>query len=229
MLAVTSWRSKSVRPQEGHETKSVLVLRMREPCSMPKEVLRRKFTSLSGLSSITPSPSPSTSSAPATDPPWITTWSLSSSAVNTRWWITGMLHSCFLRMSKTRREACTRLLMCMLSSSFTASDPLRTASSASLSVPSAVTATRCAPSGSSTFPPAAANSLRETTATELGRGLAWRAAMGASTPTLTSCRRFSVRRASASSAGGTSRRKMESEVAMSLKGMPTTSLHASSL
>ena len=38
---VTSWRSKRVRPQDGHEMYSVLVERMRLPWSMPKAVRRR--------------------------------------------------------------------------------------------------------------------------------------------------------------------------------------------
>ena len=31
VASVLTWRSKRVRPQEGHETNSVLMLRMREP------------------------------------------------------------------------------------------------------------------------------------------------------------------------------------------------------
>ena len=43
ICAVTSCRSKSVRPHEGHETNSVLVERMREPCSRPKDVVRSRL------------------------------------------------------------------------------------------------------------------------------------------------------------------------------------------
>ena len=68
MAAVTSCRSNSVRPHEGHETYSVFVLRMREPCSRPNDVRRRYSRSAPGCSIMTPSPRPSHSSPPACAP-----------------------------------------------------------------------------------------------------------------------------------------------------------------
>mmetsp|Transcript_13491 Transcript_13491/g.18494 ORF Transcript_13491/g.18494 Transcript_13491/m.18494 type:complete len:231 (+) Transcript_13491:416-1108(+) len=230
-MAVTSWRSKSVRPHEGQDTYSVLVLRMREPCSMPKEVVLVKDSGCtSGWPSMsTPSPSPSTSRAPAQEPPPITNASVSSEAEKTRWWITGMLMSWRARVLKTLREACTRFCCGVSSRSITASDSFNVRSSSSDSAPVAERAKRWHPSGRDTLDPWAAKSLRATTATAPARGLACRAARGASKPTFTSRSLLRHRRAAASSVGGNSRSRIESEVAMSLKGIPTISLHPRSL
>mmetsp|Transcript_36557 Transcript_36557/g.65417 ORF Transcript_36557/g.65417 Transcript_36557/m.65417 type:complete len:274 (+) Transcript_36557:384-1205(+) len=227
--SVTSCRSKRVRPQEGQLTYSVLVLRMRLPCSMPKEVVRRKSRSSPAFSMHTPSPRPSTSMQPSSDPPRMTISSRSTVVGNTLWWITEMSQSARARPSNTRRDACIRLSPEASSTSSmanTAAEPLRAASASLLSVPSMVTANRAAPSGSAISPPFffATKSLRGTSATAFSSGFASRAATGASTWTPTSARRRSALRPSSSLVGGTSRMNMVSEVAMSLNGMPTTSL-----
>mmetsp|Transcript_15939 Transcript_15939/g.64275 ORF Transcript_15939/g.64275 Transcript_15939/m.64275 type:complete len:390 (+) Transcript_15939:646-1815(+) len=67
IVSVTSCRSNNVRPHEGHDTNSVLTLRMREPCRSPKEAVRKKSTS-KGASTRTPSPRPSTRSEPPSTP-----------------------------------------------------------------------------------------------------------------------------------------------------------------
>mmetsp|Transcript_7954 Transcript_7954/g.20468 ORF Transcript_7954/g.20468 Transcript_7954/m.20468 type:complete len:314 (+) Transcript_7954:359-1300(+) len=229
MDSVTSCRSKSVRPHEGQLTYSVLVLRMRLPCSMPKEVVRRKSTSSPGFSMHTPSPRPSTSMQPSSEPPRMTTSSRSSSAENTLWWMTGISHSASARPSNTRREACMRLRPEASSTSSmakSAAEPFRAARSSLLSEPSMVTAKRAAPAGRGMAPPVlrATKSLSANSATVLSMGVASSAAAGATTCTPTSTRRRSALRPASSSAGGSSRMKMLSEVAMSLKGMPTTSL-----
>ena len=61
-----------MRPQLGQLTYSVLVLRMREPWSRPKLVVRRKARSAEGHSTRTPSPKPSHSRAPISVPVVIT-------------------------------------------------------------------------------------------------------------------------------------------------------------
>ena len=64
ICAVTSWRSNSVRPHDGHDTNSVLTLRMREPWRRPKDAVRRNSTS-KGASTKKPSTSPSTDKVPS--------------------------------------------------------------------------------------------------------------------------------------------------------------------
>ena len=146
ICCVTSCRSKSVRPHEGHDTNSVLVLRMRLPCSMPNDSVRSVSRLCAGASTSTPSPRPSTRSAPACEPPLMTTSSLSYEAGNTRWWITGSVTPARAKASNTRRDACTRLTAGGVSSRHrTASEPASDASTASGSEPSTVTAQRAAP------------------------------------------------------------------------------------
>merc|ERR1719247_3306718 len=64
ICAVTSWRSNNVLPQEGHDTNSVLTLRMREPCNSPNDAVRRNSTS-KGASTKKPSTSPVDGQGPA--------------------------------------------------------------------------------------------------------------------------------------------------------------------
>ena len=63
MLAVVSCRSKRVRPQLGHDTNSVFVFRMRQPCRRLNPELRTKSTLKLGVSPTCsmrmPSPFPS--------------------------------------------------------------------------------------------------------------------------------------------------------------------------
>eukprot|EP01018_Ginkgo_biloba_P037245 Gb_17350 [translate_table: standard] len=74
--ALISCRSNRVRPQDGHETYSVLVFRILHPCSKPNDVLRRKSKSWSAASNNSPSPRPSTSMAPTSLPAVMTKSSL---------------------------------------------------------------------------------------------------------------------------------------------------------
>mmetsp|Transcript_24898 Transcript_24898/g.34438 ORF Transcript_24898/g.34438 Transcript_24898/m.34438 type:complete len:272 (-) Transcript_24898:1250-2065(-) len=225
MVWVTSCRSNRVRPQLGQDTYSVLVLRMREPCSRPKLCSRSWFVPTWGASTSTPSPRPSTSSAPAPMPLPMMSSSLDTSP-KARWWITGTLFCVRCSCSNTRRAACSRETSPGTFSSAIAggsASAFSTPNAASSSTPVTATAQRAAPSGSATGPWAASSRL--TTATALGTGAAASAAAGATTPTPASCSRRSVVRAAASSAAGTSARYSESEVAMSLKGMPTAVLH----
>mmetsp|Transcript_54987 Transcript_54987/g.174861 ORF Transcript_54987/g.174861 Transcript_54987/m.174861 type:complete len:272 (+) Transcript_54987:292-1107(+) len=222
MLAVTSWRSKSVRPQLGHDTYSVLVLRMRLPWSIPKEVVRVKSMSLPGASMQTPSPRPSQRRAPPRVPPAMTTMSRSSPSPKTSWCTTGRVMLCSANTAKTLREACTRdTVLSILSITMMGSTEAALASSSAVSVPSMVIAMRCEHAGSDASASAALRLLR---AMALGTGLASSSAASAIMPTPTSCRRRMAVRASSSSAAGRSRRRSESEVAMSRKGMPTACL-----
>mmetsp|Transcript_34306 Transcript_34306/g.96688 ORF Transcript_34306/g.96688 Transcript_34306/m.96688 type:complete len:271 (+) Transcript_34306:432-1244(+) len=224
--AVTSCRSNSVRPQLGHDTYSVLVLRMRLPCSMANDVLRRNSRSAPSHSSITPSPRPSTSSAPPSVPPPMTSSSSPVPGANTRWWMTGTEQPAAARPSKTRREACTRLRGPVCRMAHTGCSASRPARSSAVSLPSRATASRSHPSGRAA--PARAWA-RGTMATAPCTGWAWRSARGAMTHTSASCRRLRASRPASSEAGGTPRSTTESLVAMSLKGMPTASLHPRSL
>mmetsp|Transcript_14679 Transcript_14679/g.35001 ORF Transcript_14679/g.35001 Transcript_14679/m.35001 type:complete len:204 (-) Transcript_14679:1493-2104(-) len=70
-------------------------------------------------------------------------------------------------------------------------------------------------------------SFRVITPTASASGFALSSAMGARMPTFTSCSRLSASLLPASSVSGRRRMKIESLVAMSLKGIPTTSLHPS--
>mmetsp|Transcript_55280 Transcript_55280/g.131300 ORF Transcript_55280/g.131300 Transcript_55280/m.131300 type:complete len:243 (+) Transcript_55280:323-1051(+) len=222
IFAVTSWRSKRVRPQEGHETYSVLMLRIREPWRRPKDV-RRTNSRSSGDSIRTPSPLPSTSEHPTWEPV-VRTSSSRGSVVNLVWWITGILDASAFMASNTRRDAWMREMSAGTSSRIiTASDDATALRSSSDSSPRTVTAIRTAPSGIL----APAISARGTTATASGRGFAVSSAIGARTPTPTSWRRRSARRRSLSAAAGNVRMKTESDVAMSLNGKPTAVLHPS--
>mmetsp|Transcript_12345 Transcript_12345/g.31180 ORF Transcript_12345/g.31180 Transcript_12345/m.31180 type:complete len:295 (-) Transcript_12345:1263-2147(-) len=226
--AVTVCRSKSVRPQDGHETNSVLVLRMREPCSSAKESGRRS-TCVLGAETMTPSPSPSTSSAPI----WIPTLMVSASPLSvskTEARMAGVWHSERASSSKTRRLPCTRESGAAISRiSMAASTPASERTAASDSVPSMRTAMRSAPCGSAILPPAATTSTRSTIATAPARGAASRAARLARMPMPAVCSRLIVVLASSSSSAGSSSSTMESTVAMSLKGKPTAILQPSAV
>mmetsp|Transcript_62276 Transcript_62276/g.146825 ORF Transcript_62276/g.146825 Transcript_62276/m.146825 type:complete len:246 (+) Transcript_62276:580-1317(+) len=220
--AVTVWRSKRVRPHEGQLTYSVLVLRMREPWRRPKEVVRRKPTSVCGASIRIPSPIPSTSEHPTWEPTVRTSWSRATSLSICTWWITGVEMSLVLRYSNTRREAWTRLMVSgVLSSSITASEVLRAASSSSVSSPRTVTAVRAA-AGGGVAP--AASALSSSTAMAPFRGVFSSTSAGTRMPTPTSWRRRRAVRSLSLPSPGTSRSSSESVVAMSLKGMPTAVL-----
>mmetsp|Transcript_44705 Transcript_44705/g.133589 ORF Transcript_44705/g.133589 Transcript_44705/m.133589 type:complete len:276 (+) Transcript_44705:411-1238(+) len=225
ICSVTSCRSKSVRPHEGHETYSVLVLRMREPCNSPNDVRRRNSRSSCGASMSAPSPSPSTSRPPSHEPVLITSSSRAALSGNWMWWITGTVMPAALMTSNTRRDACTRDDVTVLSSTTTGLMSASARSSASLSVPSTDTAKRTQPSGSATPPAACAATASRSvcSATAPGSGSLASTSAGAITCTVTSCRRRSARRPSVSLDGGISRMRMESDVAMSLNGMPTAS------
>mmetsp|Transcript_23344 Transcript_23344/g.45359 ORF Transcript_23344/g.45359 Transcript_23344/m.45359 type:complete len:224 (-) Transcript_23344:1511-2182(-) len=158
--SVTVWRSKRVLPQEGHETYSVLVLRIRDPWRRPNDVVRRKLRSCPSPSMHTPSPSPSTSETPTVEPvrSTISSFTLPSSP-NAMWWMMGVMISDSFMKLKTRREACTRdtpagtLSMMrrgsrVLSFDITSSD----------SSPRTVIAYRMAPSGRGTESPTEARS-----------------------------------------------------------------------
>mmetsp|Transcript_2917 Transcript_2917/g.7325 ORF Transcript_2917/g.7325 Transcript_2917/m.7325 type:complete len:272 (-) Transcript_2917:1213-2028(-) len=222
ICAVTSCRSKRVRPHEGHETNSVLMERMREPCSRPKEVVRTRVASKSASASGStrmPLPRPSQSRPPACVP------SCSASSAESeggawKWWMTGLSMPCLAKTVKTRRDAWMRERLGGGSSSRKACSMLLSAtSSSSDSSPRTVITRRAAPSGSG-----AAASARSTSATAPSMGAAARAAAGTMTCTATSARRLSVWRALASSSAGGSRSSSESLVEMSLKGRPTTVL-----
>mmetsp|Transcript_7747 Transcript_7747/g.31490 ORF Transcript_7747/g.31490 Transcript_7747/m.31490 type:complete len:249 (+) Transcript_7747:302-1048(+) len=229
ICSVTSCKSKSVRPQLGHETYSVFTLRMRLPCKRPNDARTRSVLEKPSASIIAPSPSPSHRSPPA-NMPVLMSRLLESIAPNVRWWITGKFSLSRARNSNTRRLACTRLtpslhliIRKMASSSFRR--PRVSSSSSAVSV----TTERSAPSGSpSPASLAARASSMVYSAMDAGTAHAFRSATGAITPRPASWRRLSVRRASWSSAGGTSSRMIESTVATSLKGMPTASLQPSS-
>mmetsp|Transcript_22332 Transcript_22332/g.62279 ORF Transcript_22332/g.62279 Transcript_22332/m.62279 type:complete len:202 (+) Transcript_22332:2247-2852(+) len=108
MSAVVSWRSNRVRPHDGHETNSVLVLLMRDPCRVENDVDRRKFTEnlVPPVSSImTPSPFPSVRREPTLVPSCKAS-SLESSVSVVKWWITAVWMSLALKISNTRRDAC---------------------------------------------------------------------------------------------------------------------------
>mmetsp|Transcript_3072 Transcript_3072/g.9368 ORF Transcript_3072/g.9368 Transcript_3072/m.9368 type:complete len:237 (+) Transcript_3072:607-1317(+) len=116
MVSVTSCRSKSVRPQLGQLTNSVLTLRMREPWSSPKLAVRRNSGS-KGASTRTPSPRPSTKRDPPSKPRRRTKRSLRSTATfggladvasYASLWITGSLDPWLFRRWNTRRVACNR-------------------------------------------------------------------------------------------------------------------------
>mmetsp|Transcript_6634 Transcript_6634/g.20059 ORF Transcript_6634/g.20059 Transcript_6634/m.20059 type:complete len:377 (+) Transcript_6634:335-1465(+) len=231
ICSVTSCRSNSVRPQLGHDTYSVLTLRMRLPCSSPNAARTTSSVLNPSASSIAPSPRPSHSSPPANAPVRMSRL-LESTAPSVRWWITGSVTPSRAIASKMRREACTRLTsaghLMVRKMQSPASSSLRRPSVASSSVPLSCTTERSAPFGSAS--PAswrASASSMVYSAIEAGTAHASRAAAGAITPRPASWRRLSVRRASASSSAGTSSSTMVSTVATSLKGMPTASLQPS--
>mmetsp|Transcript_28469 Transcript_28469/g.62660 ORF Transcript_28469/g.62660 Transcript_28469/m.62660 type:complete len:274 (-) Transcript_28469:941-1762(-) len=148
------------------------------------------------------------------------------------WWMTGVLISWLLMTSNTRREAWMRLTpSAMLSSTTTGFRVLRAEISSVVSVPSTSMARRVEPSGSFTPPALCAltASLRVCRVTAPGRGSAASTAAGTMVCTVTSCSLLRARRPSASEEGGIWRMMTESLVAMSLKGMPTTSLAPSFL
>mmetsp|Transcript_25624 Transcript_25624/g.52175 ORF Transcript_25624/g.52175 Transcript_25624/m.52175 type:complete len:244 (+) Transcript_25624:363-1094(+) len=219
--AVTVWRSKSVRPHEGHETYSVFVFRMRLPWRRPKEVVRMNSGSLLGDSIRIPSPLPSTSEHPTCEPTVRTTSSLGPSI--TTWWITGAVILFSLRKLNTRREAWTRLTPSgTLSRIMTGDWSLSAPKTSSDSSPRTEIAMRTALSGISTLP--SATFARSNVAMALGSGVLASTSAGARTPTPTSCSRRRAVRSFSAFSDGTSRRKMESVVAMSLNGIPTAVL-----
>mmetsp|Transcript_23100 Transcript_23100/g.33565 ORF Transcript_23100/g.33565 Transcript_23100/m.33565 type:complete len:279 (+) Transcript_23100:291-1127(+) len=208
MLRVTSCRSNRVRPQDGQDTYSVLVLRIREPWSRPKEVFLTSSMEKAeeGASIMTPSPRPSTSRDPAPHPLLIRNSSVLTSPSNCREWMTGVAIWFWPRKVKRRREACRRLTPSghFRSNMTGAGDRVfRTSMASSDSAPEVVTASRAAPLGRSTFPPRAAASSREMTATALGRGLASSFSISTRTPTETSCSLRSAVLASVLSSAGT--------------------------
>ena len=95
--------------------------------------------------------------------------------------------------------------------------------SASLSSPRTATATRTAPAGGGV--PGGGRVARGTRATALGTGARRSSSTGTTTPSPASCSRRSVCRSLLAPASGARRRRSESTVAMSLKGMPTAVLH----
>mmetsp|Transcript_8928 Transcript_8928/g.25948 ORF Transcript_8928/g.25948 Transcript_8928/m.25948 type:complete len:250 (-) Transcript_8928:1203-1952(-) len=224
--AVTVCRSKSVRPQEGQETNSVLTLRMREPWRSAKERGRSsaRVTTLEEI--ITPSPRPSTSREPSCMPTSMVRWSWSGTSLKSPTRMMGWSEPLRTSISKTRRDACTREVPGAASRrTITASTSLALRSASSDSVPSMRRARRRAPSGSlGVSKPAAAMSARFMMATAPGTGAASRALASAMTPIPAVCRRRSTTRESSSSTGGTSSRTTESMVAISLKGKPTAIL-----
>mmetsp|Transcript_2390 Transcript_2390/g.6032 ORF Transcript_2390/g.6032 Transcript_2390/m.6032 type:complete len:278 (-) Transcript_2390:1201-2034(-) len=230
--SVTSCRLNSVRPHDGHDTYSVLVLRMREPCSRPKLVVRRKSRSSPSTSSSTPSPRPSTSRPPTHEPVLSTMSSRMVPLGKRMWWMTGTVMASRWMVSNTRRDAWMRdMPSLMLSSTTTGDSCLSAAISAAVSVPSTSMARRVEPWGNLTPPAACAlsASFSECRVTAPGRGSLASSAAGTMTCTVTSCRRLMARRPSVSEEGGRVRMRMVSEVAMSLKGMPTASLAPSFL
>mmetsp|Transcript_11836 Transcript_11836/g.20250 ORF Transcript_11836/g.20250 Transcript_11836/m.20250 type:complete len:273 (+) Transcript_11836:618-1436(+) len=228
ICAVTSCRSKSVRPHEGHETNSVLMLRIRDPCSSPKEVVRRYSipkSEPSWGSTSTPSPRPSHRRPPTCEPSCSAN-SYESDGGGRKWWMTAESTPWAPKSVKRRREACRRESPSATSRSTKACGVSFSAStSASLSLPSSESTTRLAHAG--TAP--AATSARVARATAPSMGLAASSAAGTMGRTATSISRLSVWRATSLSRGGDSRSTMASVVAMSLKGRPTTVLQPSAL
>mmetsp|Transcript_20756 Transcript_20756/g.66843 ORF Transcript_20756/g.66843 Transcript_20756/m.66843 type:complete len:331 (+) Transcript_20756:314-1306(+) len=175
ICAVTSCRSKRVRPQEGQETNSVLVERIRAPCSSPKEVVRRKSVPNEAPSCgtmATPSPSPSQSRPPTCEPSCSASSFPSDGGGRKAWMTAESIPSCSKR-EKTRREACSREREAGGSSSTKAcGSAFSWRTSSALSSPLRRTTTRPAQGGAA---PLAASSS-ETRATAPSTGAAARAA-----------------------------------------------------
>mmetsp|Transcript_3297 Transcript_3297/g.10166 ORF Transcript_3297/g.10166 Transcript_3297/m.10166 type:complete len:249 (+) Transcript_3297:266-1012(+) len=222
ICAVTSCRSKSVRPHDGHDTNSVLTLRMRLPCSNPNDAVRRKSTS-KGASTRTPSPSPSTSNDPPSMPirrmkrsfrsgPLFGALAVWASYPNRT--MTGNGASFALRMWKTRRAACVLESSAETSTTHSAAPDLAAAArSASDSVPTRRSAVARAP-GTGLASPASTSAMAPS------NGVSRSASAFTTTPTPAVIRRLTVR-SFAGSVGTPSCNTIESDVAMSLKGMPT--------
>mmetsp|Transcript_94035 Transcript_94035/g.251777 ORF Transcript_94035/g.251777 Transcript_94035/m.251777 type:complete len:305 (+) Transcript_94035:257-1171(+) len=225
--AVVSCKSNNVRPQDGQETNSVFVLRMRLPCSKLNDVRRKKSTE-NGFSSPTcsimiPSPLPSVKSEPILVPTCRAS-SLASFVLDSKWCITAVSISLLLKSSNTRRAECRWDNSDFgLRNANAGCKSLTLAIVSSSSDPSMVTANRIAPSGS--FPPLAIASVRSIKATALGKGSFSSTSAGTTTPMFTSIKRRKAVWDSVSELGGTVRIKIESVVATSLKGIPTAVLH----
>mmetsp|Transcript_31490 Transcript_31490/g.75224 ORF Transcript_31490/g.75224 Transcript_31490/m.75224 type:complete len:365 (-) Transcript_31490:980-2074(-) len=231
MLAVVSCKSKSVRPQLGHETNSVFVFRIRHPCSRLNPVFRTKSTLKFAVSPTCsmrmPSPFPSVRRDP-TLVPSPSAISFESSDVVLKWWMAGVLMSLDLKISKILRDAWSwDRPSAMLMKTIRGLRSLTFAIVSSSSEPSISIASRMAQSG--IFPSAFTASSRLMSATVLSSGFLSSSSAGTMTPVPTSIILRSAVLSSFLSASGNVLMKMESLVATSLKGMPTAVLNPSSL
>mmetsp|Transcript_2754 Transcript_2754/g.3996 ORF Transcript_2754/g.3996 Transcript_2754/m.3996 type:complete len:205 (+) Transcript_2754:360-974(+) len=204
---------------------------MRHPCNKEKDVLRRNST-LNGPARGTagstriPSPLPSVKRDP-TLVPICKANSLLSSVSVLKWWITGVEISSALRISNTLLEPYREEISGSGHNKTMAGSRFFTfLIASSSSVPSTVTANRIAPSGNSPF--LAIASSRVMRATALGIGSFSNSLAGTITPMETSMRRRRAVLAAVSDDGGTVRRRIESDVAISLKGIPTAVLQPNS-
>mmetsp|Transcript_10435 Transcript_10435/g.28485 ORF Transcript_10435/g.28485 Transcript_10435/m.28485 type:complete len:324 (-) Transcript_10435:1272-2243(-) len=231
ICSVTSWRSNRVLPQDGQLTYSVLIFLIRQPWSRPNEVFLTNSKSSVTHSITRPSPRPSTIMAPTWAPEEMMISSLSVPSGKVMWWTTGVWTSFFWNTSNTLLDACTLDTPGAIFKRATSGlISFRAASCSSVSVPSTKTA-KWSPAPS-TFPEllkASAATLSCIIGMAPSKGVALRVSAGAMTFTPTSWSLRSALQASASEALGGSYMMIVSDVAMSLNGMPTASLHPSFL
>mmetsp|Transcript_3996 Transcript_3996/g.13337 ORF Transcript_3996/g.13337 Transcript_3996/m.13337 type:complete len:299 (-) Transcript_3996:1282-2178(-) len=228
--AVTSWRSKSVRPQDGQDTNSVFVLRMREPWSKANDVSRRYATSKFAVfatsgSTRTPSPRPSPSRPPACMPSWSASSDRSHSGAR-KWCTTDSPSSPGAprpSFSKRRRVAWRRLRDGSVSArtkSTWSPMALSASSCSSVSSPRHVTTMRPLSDARGSLPSVASSpsAAQSTAGTAPGRGASASASRGTTQCTPAPRSVFSASRAASSSMAGGSRRKSVSVVATSFMG-----------